>query len=90
MFGQRQPESAKPKMSDRTDMPSLPHVSPDDALADRAQDEHGKVDEASHDQDHPEQEDNERRTRGVERGPRAGMDPRPGDGHKLQKNADQA
>ena len=53
--------------------------SPDDLLADRAQYEHGEVDEAADDHDHPDQEHGERRPGGVERGPRARVGACPGE-----------
>ena len=54
-------------------------ASPDDALADRAEYEHGKVDEAADDHDHSQQEHRERRPGGVERGPGAGVNARAGE-----------
>jgi hypothetical protein len=52
--------------------------SADDALADRAQDEHGEVDQAADDHDHAEQESGERRPGRVQRGSGARVHARPG------------
>src|ERR1035441_408583 len=54
--------------------------SADDALADRAEDEHGEVDEAADDHDHhAEQERDKRRPGGVKGGPAARVDAGPGE-----------